>query len=90
MIYENMLMLVGAYEGFLELERYIDLITGENVAHTYEGGVFFKMNNLFEVIFNMSVFNREDLGKNKDLFYDVIMSQDMDTETKTRIILGLE
>ena len=48
------------------------------------------MNNLFEVIFNLSVFNREDLGKNKDLFYDVIMSKDMDTETKTRIILGLE
>ncbi len=39
MDYENMVMLVEAYEGFLELQKLIDAITGEKALYTFEDGV---------------------------------------------------
>jgi hypothetical protein len=90
MDYENMVMLVEAYEGFLELQKLIDAITGEKALYTFEDGVFGKLNPLFEVIFNLSVFSKMHDDKDKDRFYDVITSGEMDSRTKTRVILGLD
>ena len=85
---EKMEMLIEAYEGFMDLEKLINAVTGENILHTYDDGVFGKLYNIYKVIKASSVYKTHS-EKDEDMFYEIMMSRNMKPEIKARILLGM-
>ena len=86
---ENMEMLIEAYEGFMDLERLIDAITGDDVLHTYDDGVFGKLGNIYKVILAYSIYKDKTEDEDTDMFFDGLNSRDMSQHAKAKILMGI-
>ena len=86
---ENMEMLIEAYEGFMDLEGLIDSITGDDVLHTYDDGVFGKLGNIYKVILAYSIYKDKTEDEDTDMFFDVLNSRDMSQHVKAKLLMGI-